>query len=76
MNDRFGHSAEDNLLRLVARTIQGNVRETDTVARLGGDEFANLLPETRPELAEIITWRIQKSNSEVMRKHDWPVTFR
>jgi len=75
VNDRFGHSAGDNLLRLVARTIHSNVRETDTVARLGGDEFAILLPGIGAELAEIITRRIQKTNSEVMHKHDWPVTF-
>jgi len=75
VNDRFGHSAGDNLLRLVARTIKGNVRETDTVARLGGDEFAILLPGIGAELAEIITGRIQKTNLEVMHKHDWPVTF-
>ena len=75
VNDRFGHSAGDNLLRLVARTIRGSVREADTVARLGGDEFAILLPGIGPELAEIITERIQRTNSEVMQKHDWPVTF-
>jgi len=74
-NDRFGHSTGDDLLRVVAKTIQNNIRETDSLARLGGDEFAILLPETGPELAELITRRIQKSSSEVLRKREWSVTL-
>jgi hypothetical protein len=56
-------------------TIQNNIRATDTVARLGGDEFAILLPDTGPELAELIAKRIQKINSDLMRKYEWPVTL-
>jgi diguanylate cyclase (GGDEF)-like protein len=75
INDRFGHSTGDNLLRLVADTIKNNIRLTDTVVRMGGDEFAILLPETGPELAEAITRKIQKINLELMQKNGWPVTF-
>ncbi len=75
INDCFGHSTGDNLLRLVANTIKNNIRLTDTVARLGGDEFAILLPETGPELAEAITRKVRKINLEVMQKNGWPVTL-
>lgn len=75
INDRFGHSTGDNLLRCVADTIKSNIRMTDTVVRMGGDEFAILLPETGPELAEAITRKIQKINLELMQKNGWPVTF-
>ena len=75
VNDCFGHSTGDILLRLVARTIQQNIRVTDTVARLGGDEFAILLPETGRNVAEAILQKAQKINLEIMRRHGWPVTL-
>ncbi len=75
VNDCFGHSAGDNLLCLIANAIENNIRGTDTLARLGGDEFAILLPETGPELARVIAQRIQKVNSDIMRKYEWPVTL-
>jgi len=75
VNDCFGHSTGDILLRLVARTIRENIRVTDTVARLGGDEFAILLPETGRNVAEVIMQKVQKINLDIMRMHGWPVTL-
>jgi diguanylate cyclase (GGDEF)-like protein len=75
VNDCFGHTTGDILLRLVAHTIRENIRVTDTVARLGGDEFGILMPETGRNVAEVIIQRVQKINLDYMRKHGWPVTL-
>jgi len=39
INDGFGHSPANELLKSVASRLNQSVRDTDTVARLGGDEF-------------------------------------
>lgn len=43
INDRFGHSAGDEVLVAIAETLRANVRASDLVGRLGGDEFGVVL---------------------------------
>jgi diguanylate cyclase (GGDEF)-like protein len=75
VNDRFGHSVGDTLLRTITETIKSDVRSIDTVTRLGGDEFAILMPETGSEAACAVVDRIQMSLLSIVRQNNWPVTF-
>lgn len=46
VNDKFGHSVGDVLLKTIADVLSDTVRDTDIVARYGGEEFAVMLPDT------------------------------
>ena len=63
VNDTFGHSAGDVLLRQLSEIVQANVRSTDVLARLGGDEFGILLErcdeERALEVAEAIRGAVE-----------------
>ena len=59
VNDHWGHSAGDRVLREVAIRMRDCLRESDVIARVGGDEFCilvELLHET--SYAEIVAKKI------------------
>ncbi|MEO6394061.1 MAG: diguanylate cyclase [Pyrinomonadaceae bacterium] len=45
VNDEFGHSVGDQMLREVAKMLQTELREYDFLARYGGDEFVAFVPD-------------------------------
>ncbi len=51
INDRFGHAAGDEILKLFAIVVTDTLRTTDLSGRIGGEEFAALLPCSIEEAA-------------------------
>jgi len=69
INDAFGHTMGDKLLKTASQYIQSACRNEDIFSRIGGDEFVLLLPQTDTEVAELIMKRIyQEMSDKVMDK--------
>jgi diguanylate cyclase (GGDEF)-like protein len=78
VNDTLGHTAADELLKIVANRMVNCVRATDTVVRLGGDEFVILLFD-QPKDVDIITATLQKIRATIAETiyaegHDFQLT--
>ena len=58
VNDTYGHTVGDAVLRELARRLASCVREVDVVARYGGEEFVVVTPETDIDGAERLAGRI------------------
>lgn len=63
LNDRFGHSTGDIILKQVANILKNSFRKSDIIARVGGDEFIVLASEAQPESVDVMLKRL-KSNIE------------
>ncbi|MDZ7733557.1 MAG: GGDEF domain-containing protein [Acidimicrobiia bacterium] len=61
VNDSYGHTAGDEVLREVARRLRSVLRPADTVSRLGGDEFVAVCEGLGDEEAERIAERIREA---------------
>ena len=59
INDTYGHSTGDTVLREFARTVQRQIRETDSFGRYGGEEFLLMLPETCVDEALSLAERVR-----------------
>ncbi|HET8904701.1 MAG TPA: diguanylate cyclase [Saccharospirillum sp.] len=69
-NDRFGHQAGDEALRLVADTMRTRFRETDILCRYGGEEFIAILPGATSADAEALANEIRLAVHRVPIVHD------
>jgi two-component system cell cycle response regulator len=59
INDRFGHSAGDDVLREFAQRLRGNVRGIDLTCRYGGEEFVVVMPDTNEAVARTVAERLR-----------------
>lgn len=61
VNDNYGHSVGDVILKGISRVIIEQIRENDTASRYGGEEFIVLLPFTSIEEAELVAQRVRQA---------------
>lgn len=75
INDNFGHSVGDQVLRSVAIALKERLRTTDIASRLGGDEFAILLPETDMAGASKFFTELHEDMNDLAAANNWPIGF-
>jgi diguanylate cyclase (GGDEF)-like protein len=61
VNDTYGHAIGDKVLVAVCERLEANIRPQDVVGRLGGEEFAILLPNTSPDIGQVVAERLRRS---------------
>lgn len=79
INDTYGHSTGDEVLRIVARVLSNSLRGRDFLARWGGEEFCIFLPHTGLRAAvRVLNGALQRVRQTVFTAEDgrkFTVTF-
>ncbi len=65
VNDTYGHLAGDEVLKAIARMLEGELREYDSAGRFGGEEFAVLIPDSSARDVVNIAERLRKRVTEL-----------
>ncbi len=60
-NDRFGHAVGDQVIQVVAKILQQEIRPGDILGRYGGEEFCILMPGNTPEQTVLAAERLRKA---------------
>ncbi|MCW8943237.1 MAG: diguanylate cyclase [Sedimenticola sp.] len=61
INDTYGHSEGDRVLKIIAQSVSAVLREADVLGRIGGEEFAVLLPSTDNDSTIITAERVRSA---------------
>jgi diguanylate cyclase len=61
LNDSFGHSAGDEVLKQLGARLNASLRDSDALIRLGGDEFAVVLMDADGDYATMVAERLTAS---------------
>ena len=65
VNDTYGHTLGDDVLRLVITEMQRGVRTTDFLARYGGDELTLILSQTDLSSAQVVSEKITEGMKKI-----------
>jgi len=64
VNDGRGHLQGDRVLVAIAQILTDQVRPYDLVGRWGGEEFLVVLPDARPQDAQLVAERVRRTIAE------------
>ena len=70
INDTYGHSAGDEVIKAISYLLQTTTRDIDIVTRFGGEEFAILLPKTGIGRAKIVANKIRRAIEDIEVKFE------
>lgn len=68
-NDKYGHPAGDEVLKMTGSILTSTLRQCDIIARYGGEEFLVVLPNTGPEGASRVAEKIRRAVEEYPFPH-------
>jgi len=68
VNQTQGHATGDTVLQLVVEAMRATARRYDIVGRFGGEEFCMLLPGVTIRQAQVVTERVRKRFTELVRE--------
>lgn len=75
INDTFGHSAGDKVLREVGRFLQSQIRGEDIPCRYGGEEFLLILPDVDLESIKKRAEQIRHEIQNIQIENVPPITL-
>ncbi len=75
INDTYGHSVGDRVLKRVAELLTKSFRSEDYVCRIGGDEFAVLMMHANSSLAELVQGKLMRINEKLQKQEDGLPSF-
>lgn len=78
VNDTYGHSAGDRVLKSLAFLLERRLRRSDVVGRYGGEEFVVILPNTDKNSAKKVINELRESFAQIKHiadKQEFSVTL-
>ena len=61
VNDTYGHTIGDEVLKVVSDRLKGGLRNVDMLARFGGEEFVAVMPDSGSRVAMMVAERLRRA---------------